>query len=90
MGIPESERIPVAFENPTNFGAIAFSLLPTALFLGVMIYMSSRAMGGARGGGPGGIFGIGKSKARLFNQETDVKVKFKDVAGMNYLSVISW
>ena len=39
--------------------------------------------GGAGGGagGPGGIFKIGKSKAKLFNQENEVKIKFKDVAG---------
>ncbi|CCE81369.1 Piso0_001269 [Millerozyma farinosa CBS 7064] len=36
---------------------------------------------GSGAGGPGGIFKIGKSKAKLFNQETDVKIKFKDVAG---------
>src|SRR5690606_4695209 len=30
---------------------------------------------------PGG--GIGKSKAKLFNAETDIKTKFKDVAGMD-------
>jgi AFG3 family protein len=30
-----------------------------------------------------GIFGVGKSKAKLFNQETDIKMKFKDVAGMD-------
>ncbi|RKO95754.1 ATP-dependent metallopeptidase Hfl, partial [Caulochytrium protostelioides] len=33
-------------------------------------------------GGPGGIFGIGKSRAKLYNQETDVKIRFRDVAGM--------
>lgn len=30
-----------------------------------------------------GIFGVGKSKAKLFNQDTDIKMKFKDVAGMD-------
>ncbi len=34
-------------------------------------------------GGPGGqIFNIGKSKAKLFDQNTDVKTSFKDVAGL--------
>ena len=32
-------------------------------------------------GGPNGLFKIGKSKAKLFNQENEVKIKFKDVAG---------
>jgi cell division protease FtsH len=35
------------------------------------------------GGGAGGqIFNIGKSKAKLFDQNTEVKVTFKDVAGL--------
>ncbi|KAG8909629.1 AAA ATPase afg3, partial [Tulasnella sp. 408] len=43
---------------------------------------SSRASG-AGGGGGGGIFSIGKSRAKMFNKETDIKVKFDDVAGMD-------
>lgn len=39
--------------------------------------------GGGGGGGPGGIFGVGKSRAKMFNHETDIKVKFDDVAGMD-------
>ena len=39
-------------------------------------------MGG--GGGPGGgIFGVGKSRAKMFNKDEDVLVRFKDVAGMD-------
>jgi AFG3 family protein len=83
MGIPEDERIPVSFQSQANYTNLALNLLPTLLFIGFMLMMSSKALGGAKGGGPGGLFGIGKSKARLFNQETDVKVKFKDVAGMD-------
>jgi cell division protease FtsH len=40
-------------------------------------------MSGGGAGGPGGqIFNIGKSKAKLFDKNTDVKVTFKDVAGL--------
>jgi len=42
-----------------------------------------RRMSGGGAGGPGGqIFSIGKSKAKLFDQNTKVKVSFKDVAGL--------
>ena len=42
-----------------------------------------RRMSGGGAGGPGGqIFSIGKSKAKLFDKNTDVKVTFKDVAGL--------
>lgn len=35
------------------------------------------------GGGGGGIFGVGKSKAKMFNKDEAVTVRFKDVAGMD-------
>jgi cell division protease FtsH len=38
--------------------------------------------GGGAGGGGGQIFNIGKSRAKLFDEKTDVKVTFKDVAGL--------
>ena len=42
-----------------------------------------RRMSGGAGGGAGGqIFNIGKSKAKLFDQNTEVKTTFKDVAGL--------
>ena len=37
---------------------------------------------GAGGGAGGQIFNIGKSKAKLFDEKTDVKTSFKDVAGL--------
>ena len=40
--------------------------------------MSRRA--GAGGGAGGGIFNIGKSRAKMFNKDTDVRVGVKDVA----------
>ena len=42
-----------------------------------------RRMSAGAGGGAGGqIFNIGKSKAKLFDEKTDVKTSFKDVAGL--------
>ena len=41
-----------------------------------------RRMSGGGAGGGGQIFSIGKSKAKLFDKNTDVKVTFKDVAGL--------
>ena len=42
-----------------------------------------RRMSGNAGGGAGGqIFNIGKSKAKLFDEKNDIKVTFKDVAGL--------
>ena len=41
-----------------------------------------RMSGGGAGGPAGQIFSIGKSKAKLFDKNTDVKITFKDVAGL--------
>ncbi|MCL4161518.1 UNVERIFIED_CONTAM: hypothetical protein GTU68_016336, partial [Idotea baltica] len=42
-----------------------------------------RRMSGGGGGGAGGqIFNIGKSKAKLFDEKTDTRTSFKDVAGL--------
>ncbi|PFX27319.1 AFG3-like protein 2 [Stylophora pistillata] len=52
---------------------------PSLLIIGVIIYFSRKLSSGSRG--QGGIFGVGQSKAKLYNKETSVKVRFKDVAG---------
>ncbi|ORY94726.1 peptidase family M41-domain-containing protein [Syncephalastrum racemosum] len=77
LGIPSSERIPVAYHDEISVLNTALHFAPTLLLIGVLYYMTKRGPGG----GGQGIFGIGKSKAKMFNQETDVRVKFKDVAG---------
>lgn len=71
------------FETQENeWGNLLMSLLPFILLIGVWIFIMRRMSGGS-GGGPGGqIFNIGKSKAKLFDQNTEVKTTFKDVAGL--------
>ncbi|KAL6242627.1 AAA ATPase afg3 [Rhinocladiella similis] len=81
LGIPSSERIPVAYSDEVPLSAALFSFGPTILFIGALFWLSRRAASGA--GGNSGIFGIGKSRAKRFNHETDVKTKFADVAGMD-------
>lgn len=73
----------IGFGNEdTTFTDILITLLPFALIIGIWIFIMRRMSGGA-GGGPGGqIFNIGKSKAKLFDEKTDVKTSFKDVAGL--------
>ncbi|KAI8592033.1 peptidase family M41-domain-containing protein [Geranomyces variabilis] len=84
LGIPSRERIPVTYGAEVSPGSLLFNIAPTLLFIGGMIWLSRRAMGSSGAGGPaGGVFNMGKSRAKLFNQETEVKTKFKDVAGMD-------
>ncbi|RDW89475.1 hypothetical protein BP6252_01507 [Coleophoma cylindrospora] len=80
LGIPSSERIPISYASDTSFWALVLSFGPTVLFIGAIFFLSRRAGGG---GSASGVFGMGKSRAKRFNHETDIKVKFKDVAGMD-------
>ena len=81
LGIPNNEKIPVAYSDEVPLSAAIFSFGPTILFVGSLFWLSRRAASGA--GGQSGLFGIGKSRAKRFNHESDVKTKFADVAGMD-------
>ena len=62
---------------------ILISLLPFVIIIGIWIFIMKRMSGGAGGGAGGQIFNIGKSKAKLFDQEYEtLKQAFKDVAGL--------
>lgn len=80
LGIPSTERIPVSYASEGVFTSLLISFGPTILLTILLFSMLRRAGGGA--GGSSGVFGFGKSKAKMFNQESAVKVKFSDVAGM--------
>ena len=82
LNIPSSERIPVAYTNEVPLASTILSFGPTILFIGFLLWFSRRASSGA-GGGSNGIFGMGKSRAKKYNHETQIKIKFKDVAGMD-------
>ena len=60
---------------------VLIGFLPLLILVGLWIFFMRR-MSGAGGGGGSQIFSIGKSKAKLFDQKSDVKVTFKDVAGL--------
>jgi cell division protease FtsH len=70
-------------ETQSNmWGDILLTLLPFVLLFGIWIFIMKRMSGGGGGGAGGQLFNIGKSKAKLFDQNTDVKTSFKDVAGL--------
>ena len=73
----------VVYDTESNvLGDVLLTLLPFAIIIAIWIFIMRRMSSGA-GGGPGGqIFNIGKSKAKLFDQNTDVKTTFENVAGL--------
>ena len=70
----------ITVENRWFDALIGF--LPIIIIIGVWIFLMRRMSGGGAGGPGGQIFNIGKSKAKLFDKNTDVKTTFKDVAGL--------
>lgn len=70
----------VTIEN--KFFDVILSFLPIIVIVLVWIFIMRRMSGNAGGGAGGQIFNIGKSKAKLFDEKTDIKVTFKDVAGL--------
>ena len=61
---------------------VILGFLPIIIIIGIWIFLMRRMSGGAGGGAGSQIFNIGKSKAKLFDQNTDVKTTFKEVAGL--------
>ena len=59
---------------------IIINVLPFIFLVGIWIFFMRR-MGGGGAGGPGGVFNVGKSRAKMYDKGDEIKVTFKDVAG---------
>ena len=59
---------------------ILLSFGPILLLFFLWMYLWRRMSGGG-GGGAGGVFNVGKSKAKMYEKGADINVTFKDVAG---------
>lgn len=64
-------------EKPSMLASLFYSLLPVLLLIGAWFYFMRMQSGG---GGKGGAFSFGKSRARLLDKDSN-KVTFADVAG---------
>src|SRR5690554_4923917 len=69
-------------EEHNYVGQIFSFLLPIIIIIAIWMFIMRRMSGGAGGGAGGQIFNIGKSKAKLFDEKTDTRTSFKDVAGL--------
>lgn len=80
----QDEYIEVSYKTQPNYLRDVLGwLLPIFIILAIWLFIFRRMSRG--GGGPGGggnIFSVGKSKAQLFDKESNIKVDFKDVAGL--------
>ena len=71
----------VKYEKGSDFGGFLWSLWPILLLI-VLWYFFMRRMSGGAGGGAGGVFSVGKSRAKLFDKDNSTRVTFNDVAGL--------
>ena len=72
----------LSYENKrgNDLFSILLSFGPILLFIFLWLYFMRRMSGGG-GGGAGGVFNVGKSKAKMYEKGADINVTFKDVAG---------
>jgi len=88
--IPEGgDYIEVKYETQRDIlGEVLTWLLPIFILVAIWIFIFRRISKGSGGAGGGGnIFNVGKSKAVLFDKESNVKVDFNDVAGLEEAKV---
>ncbi|MPM09470.1 ATP-dependent zinc metalloprotease FtsH [bioreactor metagenome] len=84
--LEKTRYVNVVPEDRTNWGSTILVnwILPIAVILGIW-FLFMRMMN--RGSGGGQIFNVGKSKAQLFDKDTQVSITFKDVAGLDEAKV---
>jgi cell division protease FtsH len=81
-GYSDKEMIYTDNEKKTNYFTQILSWLLLPALLLIAWFFLIRRMSGGGAGGPGGIFSVGKSKAQIFDKDTNVKLNFNDVAGL--------
>jgi len=72
--------------SSTALSALLSWIVPPLLFVGIWLWASRAMMGGGaggRGGLGGGLFSIGRSRAKLITAETGIQTTFDDVAGVD-------
>ena len=80
--LPEENRFKVVVEEHKSYWGPIIEWLIFPLMLLAMFFLFMRPMRNMGGGAGGGIFSVGKSQAKLYEKSNNVKVTFKDVAGM--------
>ncbi|MCL7988528.1 ATP-dependent zinc metalloprotease FtsH [Sphingobacterium sp. lm-10] len=76
-------EVSVNYEDRSNpwAGWLVSFILPLVILVALWMFLMRRMSGGGAGGG-GQLFNIGKSKAQLFDKESQINITFNDVAGL--------
>ena len=81
-GLPDTEKIYPEFVKKRTFGDTLYVLLPLIVLVVIYLIIFRRVSGGGGGGSGTNIFNVGKSKARIFDKDENIRIDFKDVAGL--------
>jgi cell division protease FtsH len=73
----------VPIQSGSGWATLIYGFGPALLLIGFYVWLYRRASQQSGGIGGASIFGIGKSKARRYDQELDSRVTFNDVAGID-------
>ena len=90
LQLPVDNRFTFNTEERKDYlGTIIEWLLFPMLMFGLLWFLMFRPMQKGMGGngGGGGIFNVGKSQAKLYEKDNNVRVTFKDVAGLEEAKV---
>lgn len=78
-----ADEILPEYKEERNWGAeILYTIGPFALIILLWWWIFKRMSKGGGSGGPGGIFNVGKSQAKVFDKDQRILTNFKDVAGL--------
>jgi cell division protease FtsH len=82
VNLPEDQRVYAVSREKQSFGQMLWYLLPLIALVVLYVFIFRRMSGGGPGAGGTNIFNVGKSRAKIFDKDTNVKIDFKDVAGL--------
>ncbi len=86
--LPEEEKLFAESEERKDFGEMFSWLIPIVILIAIWLFIFRRMSSGSGSSGSStNIFNVGKSRARIFDKESNVKVDFKDVAGLEEAKV---
>ena len=81
--IKNNIKIPVEYDERVNFFRDFLGMIwPLLLVIVIWVFIFRRMSSQGGGGGASNIFSVGKSKAKMFDRESNIKVNFDDVAGL--------
>jgi cell division protease FtsH len=81
-GMPEDEKIYPEYVRKRTFGDTLYILLPIIVLVVIYLIIFRRMSGAGGGAGGTNIFNVGKSRARIFDKDENIRLDFKDVAGL--------